>query len=321
MRYWWVNQNQTYRHEVAGGYLWSPKKNQNGVRNPFYENMREVSPGDVVFSFKDTRIFAVGIAESYCWECPKPLEFGKAGSYWENIGWKVKVKFAPLANRVRPKDHIELLRPLLPVKYSPLRVTGDGIQSVYLASVNNELAEVLTYLIGSEAQMAVEQARLVEPILSDDLDYWEEQIESSILLDSAIQETEREALVRSRVGQGVFKERVKSIETHCRITKVDNLTHLIASHCKPWRDATNDERLDGENGLLLTPSIDHLFDRGFIGFENNGDLIVSPAAHRPSLERMGVETQRIVNVGAFSQGQKQFLEFHRESVLLRARRN
>jgi putative restriction endonuclease len=38
MRYWWVNQNQTYRHEVQGGYLWSPKRNANGARNPFYES-------------------------------------------------------------------------------------------------------------------------------------------------------------------------------------------------------------------------------------------------------------------------------------------
>lgn len=319
MRYWWVNQNQTYRHEVVGGYLWSPKKNQNGVRNPFYESMREVSPGDIVFSFKDTRIFAIGIVESYCWESPKPLEFGKAGSYWENIGWKVKVRFTSLEHRIRPKDHIELLRPLLPVKYSPLRATGDGIQSVYLVSVKEDLADVLTYLIGAEAQAVVQRARLVEPILTDDLDYWEDRIEDGILQDPLIPETQRDALVRSRIGQGVFKERVKSIETHCRITKVDNLTHLIASHCKPWRDASNEERLDGENGLLLTPSIDHLFDRGFIGFENNGQLIISPAAHRPSLERMGVETREIVNVGAFSQGQKKFLEFHRESVLLRAR--
>jgi hypothetical protein len=44
-------------------------------RNPFYESMREVSPGDVVFSFADTRIIAIGAAKSYCWECPKPLEF------------------------------------------------------------------------------------------------------------------------------------------------------------------------------------------------------------------------------------------------------
>ncbi len=68
MRYWWVNQNQTYRHEVQGGYLWSPKRNANGARNPFYESMREVAPGDLIFSFIDTRILAVGIAQSYCWE-------------------------------------------------------------------------------------------------------------------------------------------------------------------------------------------------------------------------------------------------------------
>jgi hypothetical protein len=56
MRYWWVNQNQTYRHEVPGGYLWSPKLKRGGSRNPFYEFMREVAPGDVIFSFSDTQI-------------------------------------------------------------------------------------------------------------------------------------------------------------------------------------------------------------------------------------------------------------------------
>ena len=88
MRYWWVNQNQTFRHEIGGGYLWSPKRNANGARNPFYESMREVSPGDLIFSFVDTRIVAIGIAKSYCWECPKPAEFGSAGEYWENVGWR-----------------------------------------------------------------------------------------------------------------------------------------------------------------------------------------------------------------------------------------
>ena len=51
MRYWWVNQNLTYRHEFAGGYLWSPKRKKGGHRNPYYETMREVAPGDLVFSF------------------------------------------------------------------------------------------------------------------------------------------------------------------------------------------------------------------------------------------------------------------------------
>jgi putative restriction endonuclease len=79
MRYWWVNQNQTFRQEQAGGYRWSPKRNKNGARNPFHETMREVSPGDVVFSFVDTFIAAIGIVQSYCWESPKPTEFGTIG--------------------------------------------------------------------------------------------------------------------------------------------------------------------------------------------------------------------------------------------------
>src|SRR6266446_5232566 len=78
---------------------------------------------------------------------------------------------------------------------------------------------------------------------------------------------------------------------------------------------------NGENGLLLTPSIDHLFDRGFIGFENNGALIISPVAHRPSLQRMGLDTTNAANVGVFTSGQKQFLDFHRNAVLLQSIRS
>jgi predicted restriction endonuclease len=108
------------------------------------------------------------------------------------------------------------------------------------------------------------------------------------------------------------------LETCCRVTRVDSPAHLIASHCKPWRDASDVERLQGENGLLLTPSIDHLFDRGFISFEDNGRFIISPVAHDLSLERMGVPTQKPLNVGAFSSVQKTFLEYHRNYVLLQA---
>jgi hypothetical protein len=320
MHYWWVNQNQTYRHEIAGGYLWSPKKNKNEARNQFYENMREVSPGDLIFSFKDTRILAIGIAESYCYESPKPIEFGTTGAYWQNIGWKVKVRFTQLTKQIRPKDHIAQLLPFLPNKYSPLQADGNGKQAVYLASVNQELAAILIQLIGGEISPLLKTANEIDPIVSDDLEFSEKKIEQEIYLNEALKETEREALVRARVGQGLFKERVRRIETRCRVTGVDNPAHLIASHCKPWRDASNEERLDGENGLLLTPSIDHLFDRGFIGFENNGQLIISPVAHLPSLQRMGIETEHIINVGSFTLGQRNFLEFHRDAILLRVRR-
>jgi putative restriction endonuclease len=79
MRYWWVNQNQTYRAEVRGSFMWSPKQNANGARNQFYENMREVSPGDVVFSFCDTRIKAIGVVTGGAQTGPKP-DFGNANA-------------------------------------------------------------------------------------------------------------------------------------------------------------------------------------------------------------------------------------------------
>ncbi len=323
MRFWWVNQNQTFRHEILGGYLWSPKRNANAARNPFYETMREVSPGDIIFSFNNTRVVAIGIAQSYCWESPKPQEFGTTGQYWENVGWRISVRFAHLLHQVRPKEHMEILLPVLPPRYSPLQPNGNGLQSVYLAEIPDTFAEVLAGLIGPEARTLVStaEARASEHVplqVGDDLDYWEHQIEQTVEEDQRIPETDREAIIRARRGQGLFKQRVVEIEKRCRITGVDNLVHLVASHCKPWRDSNNEERLNGENGLLLTPSIDHLFDRGFIGFEDRGTLIISPVAHRPSLERMGVETRSLVNVGGFTEGQRSFLDFHRNSVLLRA---
>jgi putative restriction endonuclease len=323
MRYWWVNQNQTHQYEIPGGYLWSPKRAAGDRRNPFYEFMREVSPGDVVFSFFDTYIFAIGIAASYCRESPKPLEFGGAGMNWQDVGWKVDVNFVEMTNKIRPKNHIDILRGVLPGRYSPLQATGNGNQGVYLTEVPTNLAQALIGLIGRQAaevaDTTVGHLQLARPTKeAAEIEVWEHHIEQTIEQNDALTETERQSLVVARRGQGLFKQRVMNIEGFCRITRVNEPVHLRASHCKPWRDSTNEERLNGENGLLLTPTIDHLFDRGFISFEDAGRLVISPVADTESLRRMGIDTGHPVNVGDFSQGQRVFLDYHRNSVLLRA---
>jgi hypothetical protein len=325
MHYWWVNQNQTFRQEIDGGYLWSPKRNKNDRRNPFYEFMREVAPGDIVFSFCDTRIAALGIVSGYCRESPKPEEFGTAGTNWSQIGWKVGVQWQRLANAIRPKDHIARLRPDLPSRYAPLTPEGNGLQSVYLTQISAGLASTLFALVGPEASRVADVGRQVSRIESDspapeqDIEEWERRVEVEITANTAIRETERTALIRARRGQGLFRDNVRSIERACRVTKVERMEHLIASHVQPWRDSSNEQRLDGENGLLLTPTVDHLFDKGFISFEDTGRLIVSPVADQRSLTRMGIDTRNSVNVGAFSEGQRRYLDFHRENVLRMAR--
>jgi hypothetical protein len=168
--------------------------------------MREVAPGDIVFSFVDTRIIAIGVAQSYCWESPKPVEFGLAGQNWENIGWKVLVTFTPLSHRVRPKDHIGILGPLLPAKYSPLTHDGNGLQSIYLTEIPVEMAEVLLGLIGPECQAFIRAVPVSPDTVqkNDDLDYWEHRLEQSVVEDKSIPETDREAIIRARRGHGLF---------------------------------------------------------------------------------------------------------------------
>tara|TARA_B100000925_G_C21688830_1_gene337285 strand:- start:130 stop:375 length:246 start_codon:yes stop_codon:yes gene_type:complete len=80
MKYWWVNQNQTFNQEFNGGYMWFPKRNKNGAFNQFYENMTLVQPGDIVFSFHSTKIPAMGRITSVARESSKPDEFGNAGA-------------------------------------------------------------------------------------------------------------------------------------------------------------------------------------------------------------------------------------------------
>lgn len=322
MRFWWVNQNKTYRHEVPGGYLWSPKTKANGTRNPFYEFMREVSPGDTIFSFCDTVIKAVGIAQSHAYEAPKPLEFGAVGAYWDLVGWRVDVRFSKLIEPIKPANHINLLRPYLAEKYAPLRSNGHGQQSTYLTELSASLGNLLIDLIGSEGRAIVQSWRAEESSFAPP-NYgqvvWEEHQLTLVRADERLRETEKEAIVLARVGQGLFRQRVASVERACRITKVSQPEYLRASHSKPWRDASNEERLDGENGLLLTPDVDLLFDRGFLSFEDNGRVLVSPVADRVSMDKMGLRAELLGNAGAFSEGQKRFLQFHREKIFLLAR--
>ena len=320
-RYWWVNQNQTYRQEIRGGYLWSPKRKANGQSNAFYDFMREVAPGDVVLSFADTRIKAIGIARSNAYEAPKPHEFGETGAYWDQIGWRVDVGFIELRRPIRPSEYMDVLAPLLPSKYAPLRFTGAGLQSVYLTRLPEALAGTLIDLVGAEARDIIRGTLLLEGATSPAVGLleWEEHEMQEVRNDKQLPQTEREAIILARRGQGKFKANVMRIERACRITGVTREEHLRASHCKPWRDSSNEERLDGENGLLLTPNADHLFDRGFIGFDENGDLLVSPVSHAASLTRLGIEMSQPLNVGRFSEGQRHYLRFHRESVLLKSK--
>jgi len=320
MRYWWVNHKQTFRHEFEGHYIWSPKRKRDGSRNRYYDYLREVIPGDVVLSYASGAVQGAGFAVSYCYTCPRPAEFGHVGDAWDVIGWRVDVQFQRFPRAVRPKEHLSVVVPLLErEQFAPLRSTGDGLQHVYLTSISNPFAELIIGLAGATATFSTpafqeSSSILVERELSGQME-WEE-IEQRHVLEAEIPVTTRRALVQARVGQGLFKDRVSQIEKRCRLTFVENPTHLVGSHIKPWREATNEERLNGANGLLLTPTADHLFDRGFISFDDSGEVLISPVADVVSLRKMGLDPSNPPRPFIFNVDQKHFLSHHRREIFL-----
>jgi predicted restriction endonuclease len=156
----------------------------------------------------------------------------------------------------------------------------------------------------------------------------EDIIERKITDDLTLDDTVRKSLIDARRGQGVFRSNLEKLESACRLTGITNASLLKASHIKPWRACeTAQERLDGMNGLLLTPDADHLFDRGFISFGDGGDVLVSTRVDREDLRRLGfdqlvfeatglMEAPAGWRINGFLAGQRPYLDYHRQHVYL-----
>jgi putative restriction endonuclease len=300
MRYWWVNQNKTYRHEIDGGYLWAP---QSGVWH--HEILTEIRPGDLVFSFKDTYIVAIGVVQREAENLIKP-DFGGHGENWADLGWCVQTEFVELANPIKPSEIMNLIDPLLPEKYSPIQSgTGRGNQ-IYLTEIPPRLGDLLFELLRADVSNLKEE---LAP--SFDLEI-EDSIQYEILAKGIEGDLEKIQITKARRGQGIFKTNVRLVEHRCRLTGVENIKHLRASHIKPWKDSSDQEKIDGNNGLLLSPHVDHLFDRGFISFKNSGDLLVSKELNTLVLNQWSLAS--IKNVGEFNSRQAGYMEFHRDIV-------
>ncbi|MEY2840745.1 MAG: hypothetical protein RJB60_3044 [Pseudomonadota bacterium] len=104
--------------------------------------------------------------------------------------------------------------------------------------------------------------------------------------------TTRMALVEARVGQGAYRRGLMEVWSgRCSVTGVDIPEVLIASHAKSWKRSANEERLDPHNGLLLVASIDKLFDKGLISFDDQGCLLTKEDLPSEHLHLLGLSPQ------------------------------
>jgi len=134
--------------------------------------------------------------------------------------------------------------------------------------------------------------------------------------DGQIPETEKTAIIQSRVGQGAFrKSLIDKYNGRCIITGIDHPDLLVASHIKPWAASSNKERLSVDNGLLLSATYDRLFDRGLITFDRYGKIILSSQIGAENIKRLGLSQGVKFNL-QINKSMNEYLSYHRDMLFV-----
>lgn len=149
----------------------------------------------------------------------------------------------------------------------------------------------------------------------DNISYYEsKKQEQNILKNKTYPKTYRESLIKSRIGQGIFRENLLSeFNSKCIFTKINIPTLLIASHIKPWNKSDDQEKLDWNNGLLLSPTFDKLFDKGFISFTDDSELLISRDLSNEIIKELGIELGKKYNL-KLNDKKKEYLKYHRINI-------
>ena len=295
--YYWVNQGQTYQEEKSGGYLWAPLKNIKGKSVFHWETMANLQINDVVFNY-------CGVLRGYCivkslpYLTPRPAEFNW-GVNWENEGRMCDVEYYDFEQNLTLNDIPQDILRLFPSVYSPLISTGLRANQGYLYAIDDECG-----------------SRILELANVHSVNYFditEGNHDGLIILNDLPNITSRRGLVTSRVGQGLYRRRLlqrwegKCAVSNCSITEI-----LIASHIKPWCDSDDFERLDVNNGILLSPKYDALFDRHLISFQDTGEIIISAKLTQQVLGDLKMSgNEKIKNI---TEGNKKYLADHRNKL-------
>lgn len=137
--------------------------------------------------------------------------------------------------------------------------------------------------------------------------------EDKLQKDETLNEIAKEQTIKARIGQGKFREKLLKECPFCPITLVSDDRLLKASHIKPWAVSNNNEKLDPKNGFMFTPTIDYLFDRGFISFESNKKILLSPWLSKTTVKRLNFQSSGEIEHLPLH-GREKYLKYHIENI-------
>ena len=131
-----------------------------------------------------------------------------------------------------------------------------------------------------------------------------------------IEGASKKAIINARVNQGIFRDLLVKRYNRCCLCGVENHTLLIASHIKPWAESEPKEKLDVDNGFLMCPNHDRIFDKGCISFDDDGKIIISDRLTENDRTFLNVDSTMYIEL---TESNKKYLKFHRENVFVSKR--
>lgn len=286
-----VFQGRDHHKEQENGYIWARKVGKDGYSRFYWENVSKVKKGDIILTYVHGEISKYGIAQSDAYDARR---FGKEDSD-ESIdqGWKVNVDYIPLNRPIMIEEIFDDIKSFLPEKFSPFSTSGSANQG---------------YLYGfpDEGLVIVSKASKTPEII-----HINEIINEALIESEELTGSEKEALIKARIGQSMFKQRLVDKYHSCVLCGIDFEPLLVASHIKPWSESNGKEKVDVNNGLLLCPHHDQLFDTGYISFDEEGQIMISCLLPAHTRVLMNINSDQRIKI---ENEMRSYIRWHRENI-------
>lgn len=246
-------------------------------------------------------------------EATESLNFSKTWR-WDTGPW-ANYKIIPSRNGFyMPSDDDRHIWPVIRrLHFAYISKVANRYSQLREDSQRKHMPEVLLYLRRTLNQY------IPDPIYADSTDLLSQsnlirEIEQYQTTYQDLSETEREAVIQSRIGQGTFRIQLINYWQCCAVTGCRNIRLLRASHIKPWRNSNNKERLDVHNGLLLTPNLDAVFDNGLISFTNDGKIVISNLLTEDDKLKLGINSA--MKITKLNKQHHRYIDYHRNNIFI-----
>jgi hypothetical protein len=297
MSFFWVNLGTSYKEVAANKFLWAPAYTigENGKKktNAGWDSVQEVKAGDVIFCHLSGNIIYVAVALKDAYSAKRPAT--RTYDQWKEDGFQIDVDLTLLTPAVSVAGFKPTLIAIHNQNCSPALFTKDGgtAQQYMVRLPLGAGALILSYLGDMEINVC-------------------EKSSARRKGGKLTKGSNRETVTQARVGQGQFRDDVLSMwKNTCPVTSLSKPELLVASHIVPWSLSNETEKIDPNNGFPFSPSVDKLFDKGYISFDDNGHMLIKTSAiDSHDLKLLGLLPG--AKIPGINKQQKAYLAMHRE---------